>query len=123
MTTPCRLGLKCIHLVDDDDGEPCCIYPWTLGTLTEERFEADATSCDEMPSCECKLVEKGSDLEYLLEMADEYNPEEWKNLMNRLSVHLGRPYEASASRHKRIAETKQQLWAEYWAERSRDEGI
>ena len=88
MIVPCAMGLRCSHVIYDEDGDPVCCHPHTIDTIDEERWEEAHGLCMDMT--ECPMVGKNSDLEYLLRFTADYNPEEWASLMSMLRVAVHR---------------------------------
>ena len=95
MIVPCLMGLKCAHCICDDDGDPACCYPYTIDTITEERWAESEGLC--LDKTECPLVEDGSDLEYLLRFGTEYDAEQWASYMAMLRVAVHRCDRANVS--------------------------
>lgn len=107
MRNPCQLGLACPHRGYDEDGFDCCLHPHTPETIRENDLAGYVEDVF------CPLVEPDTELMELLSIPDEYPPNEWRELMRRLAVHLDRPYADSCMRQTILRRAAQEAWDYY----------
>lgn len=114
---PCQMGFRCPHLAYGGEDGDCCIHPYVdLRTIPEG---------DEFPFTEdvtCPLCDRDSDFGYLIALTNEYSPEEWGEVLRRLSIHLDRPYQEGARRHRIREEAASTAWREYYENSLREVG-
>lgn len=106
---PCELGFPCPHRVFGEE-DVLCIHPYVLSNCPRDM------GFSTVEDITCPLDYDGTDFGYLLELASEYDTSEWKEVISRLSVHLGRSYDHYRYRMRERAACL--VWREYYRNRS-----
>ena len=114
---PCEMGFRCPHLVYNGEDGDCCIHPSTDPKDIPEGVEPPFTE-----DVICPLCDWDSDFGYLISLSKEYSPEEWREVLRRLSIHLDRPYQEGARWHRIREEAASTAWREYYENSLREVG-
>lgn len=90
---PCDLGFPCPHKVVGEEGD-VCIHPYVPSDCPRH---GDFSYTEDIL---CPIDYRGTEFGVLMDLASEYPPEEWSEIVRRMSVHLDRSYKESAMRHR-----------------------
>lgn len=110
---PCDLGFPCPHLVYGEEGD-VCIHPYVLSDFPKD---GDFSYTEDIL---CPIDFSRTEFGILMDMASEYGPESWSEVIHRLSVHLDRSYEDSYIHQRIRRELAEAAWKDYLELRGRD---